>query len=59
MTEQRDRALSQQNARSATTIETRSFDCVPERERRGKVWHQGPFWFAGETATGNELRDPA
>ncbi|MEU1601332.1 cytosine permease [Streptomyces sp. NPDC005708] len=28
-------------------IETRSIDYVPARERRGKVWHQGPFWFTG------------
>lgn len=29
------------------TIETRSIDYVPRAERRGKVWHQGPFWFTG------------
>ena len=28
-------------------IETRSIDYVPLAERRGTVWHQGPFWFAG------------
>ena len=28
-------------------IETRSIDYVPARERHGKVWHQGPFWFTG------------
>jgi NCS1 nucleoside transporter family len=28
-------------------IEHRSIDYVPWTERRGKVWHQGPFWFAG------------
>lgn len=28
-------------------IEVRSIDYVPVAERRGKVWHQGPFWFAG------------
>ena len=28
-------------------IETRSIDYVPRAERRGQVWHQGPFWFAG------------
>lgn len=35
---------------AATTgrlIETRSIDYVPEAERHGKVWHQGPFWFTG------------
>jgi len=29
------------------TIETRSIDYVPENERHGKVWLQGPFWFLG------------
>lgn len=28
-------------------IEQRSIDYVPVRERHGKVWHQGPFWFTG------------
>lgn len=28
-------------------IEVRSIDYVPARERHGKVWHQGPFWFTG------------
>ncbi|WP_077525936.1 purine-cytosine permease family protein [Metapseudomonas resinovorans] len=28
-------------------IEVRSIDYVPRNERHGKVWHQGPFWFAG------------
>jgi purine-cytosine permease-like protein len=26
-------------------LEARSIDYVPWSERRGKVWHQGPFWF--------------
>lgn len=30
-----------------SVLETRSIDYVPRAERRGKVWHQGPFWFAG------------
>ncbi|GAA5160474.1 cytosine permease [Pseudonocardia eucalypti] len=30
-----------------TRIETRSIDYVPEAERHGKVWQQGPFWFLG------------
>ncbi|MEV5740722.1 cytosine permease [Microbispora rosea] len=36
-------------APSASTgaIEVRSIDYVPESERHGKVWHQGPFWFCG------------
>ncbi|HEY5820845.1 MAG TPA: cytosine permease [Propionibacteriaceae bacterium] len=28
-------------------IESRSIDWVPENERHGKVWMQGPFWFLG------------
>ena len=28
-------------------IETRSIDYVPESERHGKAWQQGPFWFLG------------
>ncbi|MFE5190254.1 purine-cytosine permease family protein [Streptomyces sp. NPDC056628] len=32
---------------SGGLIETRSIDYVPARERHGKVWHQGPFWFTG------------
>jgi nucleobase:cation symporter-1, NCS1 family len=34
-------------SRSGGMIETRSIDYVPARERHGKVWHQGPFWFTG------------
>ncbi|MEU1203566.1 cytosine permease [Streptomyces sp. NPDC005813] len=32
---------------SGGVIETRSIDYVPARERHGRVWHQGPFWFTG------------
>lgn len=33
-------------ARSARGIvESRSIDYIPRKERHGKVWHQGPFWF--------------
>src|SRR3954462_6306559 len=28
-------------------IEVRSIDWVPENERHGKLWHQGPLWFLG------------
>ena len=28
-------------------IESRSIDYVPQKERHGNVWHQGPFWFTG------------
>ena len=30
-----------------SVIESRSIDVVPLSERHGEVWHQGPFWFAG------------
>ncbi|MFJ9409645.1 purine-cytosine permease family protein [Streptomyces sp. NPDC101393] len=33
--------------RGSRVIEVRSIDYVPVRERHGKVWHQGPFWFTG------------
>jgi NCS1 family nucleobase:cation symporter-1 len=33
--------------RPSAAIEIRSIDYVPESERHGTVWHQGPFWFAG------------
>ena len=32
---------------SLTAIESRHIDYVPEKERHGKVWRQGPFWFLG------------
>ena len=28
-------------------IEQHSIDYIPQSERHGKVWHQGPFWFTG------------
>ncbi|MEA2226459.1 MAG: nucleobase:cation symporter, family, partial [Solirubrobacteraceae bacterium] len=28
-------------------IEQRSIDWVPDDERHGKLWHQGPLWFLG------------
>jgi purine-cytosine permease-like protein len=31
----------------AEVVEARSIDYVPESERHGKVWQQGPFWFLG------------
>jgi NCS1 family nucleobase:cation symporter-1 len=30
-----------------SAIEVHSIDWVPPRERHGKVWQQGPFWFLG------------
>ena len=36
------------DAKVATSaIEGRHIDYVPESERHGKVWRQGPFWFLG------------
>lgn len=32
---------------AADAIESRHINCVPENERRDKVWRQGPFWFLG------------
>jgi len=34
-------------AAPAGAIEVRSIDYVPESERHGRVWMQGPFWFLG------------
>jgi nucleobase:cation symporter-1, NCS1 family len=31
----------------AAEIERRSIDWVPEDERHGRLWHQGPLWFLG------------
>lgn len=30
---------------AAGLVEQRSIDYIPWKERHGKVWHQGPFWF--------------
>ncbi|WP_351232106.1 cytosine permease [Streptomyces sp. NPDC002133] len=35
------------SASGSGVIEVRSIDYVPARERHGRVWHQGPFWFTG------------
>lgn len=35
------------NVSNVFTIETHSFDYVPESERHGTVREQGPFWFIG------------
>ena len=35
------------DARGIRGIEIRSIDWVPDTERHGKVWHQGPLWFLG------------
>ena len=34
-------------ADTSSVIESRHLDYVPEHERHGKVWRQGPFWFLG------------
>ena len=30
-----------------SVIEQHSINYIPRAERHGKLWHQGPFWFAG------------
>lgn len=30
---------------AAPFVEAHTIDHIPESERRGKLWHQGPFWF--------------
>lgn len=30
-----------------SVVETHSIDYIPWSERRGKLWHQAPFWFTG------------
>jgi len=42
-----DAAGPSSTASRAPIVETRAIDYVPWAERRGKVWYQGPFWFAG------------
>ena len=47
---QRSAGTGQQAAGAGTkelSIEQHSIDYVPWSERRGKLWHQGPFWFTG------------
>ncbi len=39
------------NETSLSAIESRHIDYVPESERHGKVWRQGPFWFLGNFQT--------
>ena len=35
------------DSKLSSGIESRHIDYVPENERHGKVWRQGPFWFLG------------
>jgi len=42
-----DAADQASDAARAPIVETRAIDYIPWTERRGKVWYQGPFWFAG------------
>uniref|UniRef100_A0AAU2ADX4 Cytosine permease n=1 Tax=Streptomyces sp. NBC_00093 TaxID=2975649 RepID=A0AAU2ADX4_9ACTN len=32
---------------STLGVEKRSIDWIPDAERHGKIWHQGPLWFLG------------
>jgi nucleobase:cation symporter-1, NCS1 family len=36
---------NRQHPTDSPKIEIHSIDHIPESERRGKAWHQGPFWF--------------
>jgi purine-cytosine permease-like protein len=40
-------ATETRDAPALGEIERRSIDWVPEDERHGKLWHQGPLWFLG------------
>jgi purine-cytosine permease-like protein len=40
-------SVPQTQAPRAAEIERRSIDWVPEDERHGRLWHQGPLWFLG------------
>ncbi|MEU7003200.1 alpha/beta fold hydrolase [Nonomuraea sp. NPDC046570] len=40
--------LDHSPVRRRGVIEVRSIDYVPPSERRGKAWHQAPFWFTGQ-----------
>jgi nucleobase:cation symporter-1, NCS1 family len=37
----------QEAAATVAAVEAHSIDYVPDSDRHGKVWHQGPFWFLG------------
>ena len=37
--------VAAQAGRTAPIVEAHTIDHIPESERRGKLWHQGPFWF--------------
>lgn len=39
--------VSERGATGLGAIEARSIDWVPDSERHGRVWTQGPFWFLG------------
>jgi NCS1 family nucleobase:cation symporter-1 len=36
------------SGKKRTGIESRAIDYIPWKERHGKVWHQGPFWFTSD-----------
>lgn len=37
----------EQAGSAGSVIEKHSIDYIPWSERRGKIWHQAPFWFSG------------
>jgi nucleobase:cation symporter-1, NCS1 family len=37
----------QEATATVAAVEAHSIDYVPDGDRHGKVWHQGPFWFLG------------
>src|SRR5262252_8384825 len=41
----KEQASQTEAAGKLRLIESRSIDYIPWKERHGKVWHQGPFWF--------------
>jgi NCS1 family nucleobase:cation symporter-1 len=40
-------AVAAEASELASAVESRSIDYVPENERHGHIWQQGPFWFLG------------
>lgn len=40
-------ALAAEAVELASAVESHSIDYVPENERHGHIWQQGPFWFLG------------
>ncbi|WP_223693657.1 purine-cytosine permease family protein [Leifsonia poae] len=40
-------SIAEEASDRESLIEQHSIDYIPQAERHGKVWHQGPFWFTG------------